>query len=84
MSEAEAKSEKLRGKVELPSTASFPGLGIEPGSQIGCFRIDQELGRGGMGVVYLSPRYEARPPSFQPGVSHPGDLASTKGIKALD
>jgi serine/threonine protein kinase/tetratricopeptide (TPR) repeat protein len=54
MSKEEAKSKKSRDEDELPSTVSFSGSVIGPGSQIGRFWIEQELGRGGMGVVYLA------------------------------
>lgn len=32
----------------------FPNRKIEPGTEINGFRIDREIGRGGMGVVYLA------------------------------
>ncbi len=36
------------------STADLPGVRLETGSRIGHFRIEQEIGRGGMGIVYLA------------------------------
>ncbi|MHC4686313.1 MAG: protein kinase domain-containing protein, partial [Planctomycetota bacterium] len=52
MSDAEAKNNKQPGEKEPSPTASFSGS--TPGGQIGPFRIERELGRGGVGVVYLA------------------------------
>jgi len=52
MSEAEEKNDKRAGKEEDLPTASFGGTA--PGGQIGPFRIERELGRGAVGVVYLA------------------------------
>ncbi|MHC4596606.1 MAG: protein kinase domain-containing protein [Planctomycetota bacterium] len=51
MSEAEEKSNKRPGEEEDLPTASFNGTA---GEQIGPFRIERELGRGAVGVVYLA------------------------------
>ncbi len=54
MSEAKEQSDKRpKGKGAGP-TRSPDGSLAGPGSQIGSFRIEQELGRGGAGVVYLA------------------------------
>ncbi len=37
-----------------PPTASFDGSAARPGAQIGPFRIERELGRGAVGIVYLA------------------------------
>ncbi|MBW8041557.1 MAG: serine/threonine-protein kinase [Planctomycetes bacterium] len=54
MSDADEKGDKRRREKEVPPTASFGVEGRVPGGQIGQFRIESELGRGGMGVVYLA------------------------------
>ena len=54
MSGAEEGNNKGPREEELPPTASFTGSVIGPGSKIGPFRIERELGRGAVGVVYLA------------------------------
>ncbi|MHC4086031.1 MAG: serine/threonine-protein kinase [Planctomycetota bacterium] len=54
MSAAEAKDGKRRRDEEVPPTASFGAEGRGPGGKIGQFRIETEIGRGGMGIVYLA------------------------------
>ncbi len=54
MSEAKGQNDKRpKGKGAGP-TRSFDSSVTGPGSQIGSFRIERELGRGGAGVVYLA------------------------------
>jgi serine/threonine protein kinase/Tol biopolymer transport system component len=52
MSKAEEKNDKRRGKEGDLPTASFSGSA--PCGQIGPFRVERELGRGAVGVVYLA------------------------------
>ena len=52
MSDAEEKNDKRLGEEEGLPTASFNGS--TPGGRIGPFRIERELGRGAVGVVYLA------------------------------
>ncbi|MHC4174703.1 MAG: protein kinase domain-containing protein [Planctomycetota bacterium] len=52
MSDAKEKNNKRGGKEADRPTASFSGS--TPGGQIGPFRIERELGRGAVGVVYLA------------------------------
>ena len=54
MSDAEEKSDKSPGEEELPPTVSFGDSVVRPGSRIGPFRIEREISRGPMGVVYLA------------------------------
>ena len=54
MRDSEKKDTLRPEKNELPSKATVVSPVKGPGSQIGRFRIEQEMGRGGMGVVYLA------------------------------
>ena len=54
MSDPEKQSNNSRSEENLHSMASFDGSVLVPGSQIGQFLIEEELGRGGAGVVYLA------------------------------
>jgi serine/threonine protein kinase len=52
MSKAKKQIDKRPGKEKDRPTASFSSSA--PGEQIGPFRIERELGRGAVGVVYLA------------------------------
>ncbi len=54
MSGAEGKSDKEPDETGAGSTRSFDGSVKAPGGRIGPFRIERELGRGAVGVVYLA------------------------------
>ncbi|MHC4169301.1 MAG: hypothetical protein ACYSWQ_20320, partial [Planctomycetota bacterium] len=54
MSDAEERNNKLPEGNGAGPTRSFDGSTALPGGQIGPFRIERELGRGAMGVVYLA------------------------------
>ncbi len=54
MSEAEEQVVKKAPSTGPEPTADLPGARLEAGSRIGHFRIEREIGRGGMGIVYLA------------------------------
>jgi TolB-like protein/Flp pilus assembly protein TadD/predicted Ser/Thr protein kinase len=54
MSDAGEKDNNLPNEENIPPTVVFDSSVLVPGSQIGQFRIERELGRGAMGVVYLA------------------------------
>ncbi|MHC4070830.1 MAG: protein kinase domain-containing protein [Planctomycetota bacterium] len=54
MSEAKEQKNKRDSEKEVRPTASFDGHTLGPGGQVGPFRIERELGRGAVGVVYLA------------------------------
>ncbi|MGD8500557.1 MAG: protein kinase [Phycisphaerales bacterium] len=54
MSEAKQQNNSRPNGDGVGPTRSFDSSVVGPGGQIGAFRIERELGRGGAGVVYLA------------------------------
>ena len=54
MSEAKEQGNRRPEDNGAGPTRSFDGSALGPGGQIGPFRIERELGRGAVGVVYLA------------------------------
>ncbi len=54
MSKAKGQNNKRPDDQESAPTRSFDGSVTGPGGQIGPFRIERELGRGAVGIVYLA------------------------------
>ncbi|MHC4540757.1 MAG: hypothetical protein ACYTEK_23645, partial [Planctomycetota bacterium] len=54
MSASEAKNDNESKGNGAGPTRSFDSSVTGPGGQIGPFRIERELGRGAVGVVYLA------------------------------
>ncbi|MHC4686965.1 MAG: hypothetical protein ACYTBX_18490, partial [Planctomycetota bacterium] len=54
MSDTEDRDNKQPKDKGAGPTRSFDSSVTGPGSQIGQFRIERELGRGAVGVVYLA------------------------------
>ncbi|MHC4686008.1 MAG: hypothetical protein ACYTEW_17080 [Planctomycetota bacterium] len=54
MSKAKEQNNKQPNGEGAGPTRSFDSSVTGPGSQVGQFRIERELGRGAVGVVYLA------------------------------
>jgi serine/threonine protein kinase len=54
MSEAKGRNNKPPDSKGSEPTRSFNSTVLGPGSQVGPFRIEQEIGRGAMRVIYLA------------------------------
>ena len=54
MTNAKRRGRKKQGDEETAPTVDMSGSLKGPGSRIGQFEVEREIGRGGMGVVYLA------------------------------
>jgi len=52
--------ESRTGLIDHPAADVILGVPIAPGMQLGAYRLEKELGRGGMGVVFEATRADGR------------------------
>jgi hypothetical protein len=72
MSDAEERNNERPSGDGAGPTWSFDGSVIRPGGQIGPFRIERELGRGAVELVYLAQGFEG-----VRGAVEKGEIASS-------
>ena len=85
--EAYGDGEFLESPSRLAVTLDSPPVAERPGAIIGRYKLLQEIGEGGMGVVYMAEQQRARPPQGRPedhqaGHGHQGGHRPLRGRAA--